>query len=368
MKVQRAGWTAAILGVMVWSVGFAQERRAQRPAERGAQRGAEASAGQLYKASDIIGMDVRGENEAQLGKVQDLLINSRSEEVQFAVLGGGGPQSAAKQTVIPWMIAQTHAGPRTERPYISLSLTEERYKSAPQINLAEAELTTGAEWASEVNRFFNTEMQQRRTARPELREEGARPGRTSQPRSQQDTDRPGARRDTARAERGETAQPQSQLYKASELLGLAVRGENDTELGDVQDLLINSETQEVQFATLRGGPLAQLDGKATVIPWMLTDVHARPGAEQRFISVSLTEDRLKTAPQINVAEAELTPNADWTTQVNQFFATEIQQRRVARPDLREDEPGRERPNRQRNPDRNREGRSGQSDQPQQDRP
>jgi ribosomal 30S subunit maturation factor RimM len=377
MMLRRAGWTAAVLGLMTWSVGYGQQRQTA-PGARPREQASQAGQGQLYKCSDLIGMQVRGENDAELGKVKDLLINSGTQEVEFATLDKGLPAGpGGKETVIPFIIVDAHVGPEVKDKYLSVSMTEEKFNTAPQINLADAELTANADWTRQVNQFFESEMHQRRTARPELRDSNAprenAPRERSNQQSRRNTDRPGAAADTQRAQRGQSGHSASQLYKASDLIGMNVRGENNAELGKIQDLLVNSRTEEVEFATLGGGLLAASD-KSTVIPWIIADPHVGPGAEDHFVSVALTEQRFKTAPQINLASAELTANADWTREVNQYFETEMQQRRTARPDLGEEGARGERQrdsNRsgaRRNPEGGQQGRSGQGEQPKQPKP
>jgi sporulation protein YlmC with PRC-barrel domain len=173
--------------MMTWSVGYGQERRndAEVPAEEATVAGEAAATGQLYKASDLIGMSVQGENEAELGEVRDLLINSETQEVQFLLLHNGGFAGlGGTTTVIPWIIAETHTGPTADEKYISLALTEERLKSAPQMDVSDvAELTSDATWVTQVNEFFATEIRQHRVARPDLQEDEARPGRQGQQRN-----------------------------------------------------------------------------------------------------------------------------------------------------------------------------------------
>lgn len=194
MKIRRAGWTAAVLGLMTWSVASGQERRIQVEVERGEG----ASTGQFYKASDLIGMEVRGENDAELGEVQDLLIDSNSQEVEFLILDSGllAGLGGGEMTVIPYVIAETKTGTEADEHFLSVSLTEERFKTAPKINVSEAELMANAAWVTEVNQFFEAEIQQHRVARPDLRED--QPGR----------ERPNRERNPDRNRQGRPDQPE----------------------------------------------------------------------------------------------------------------------------------------------------------------
>lgn len=126
-------------------------------------------------------------------------------------------------------------------------------------------------------------------------------------------------------------------FKASDLIGMEVRGTNDEDLGEVQDLLIDQRTHEVQYLILDTGLFADLGGRQPIVPWLLVDTHATT-AERAYLTVPLTQERMKSAPQIDISKAELTRSAAWINQVDEFYGAELKERRVSRPDL--SEPGR----------------------------
>lgn len=131
---------------------------------------------------------------------------------------------------------------------------------------------------------------------------------------------------TASAETG-------QFLRASELIGMQVHGTNNAELGEVQDLVIDGRTHEIKYLVLDTGLFADLGGKQPVIPWMLVETQLTAEADNRFLMVPLTEERIKTAPSYDVADIQLMQSAPWIEQVNQFYDADLQRRRVARPDL-----------------------------------
>jgi sporulation protein YlmC with PRC-barrel domain len=182
---------AALVGWLASSAP-AQERALERDVDVEVRVGAaadEESSGHYFKASDLIGMEVRGENDQDLGEVQDLLIDSSNNEIEFLVLDTGlFADLAGKQPVIPWALADMHVGTETDADtrFLMISITQERIKSAPAINIAEADLMKSAQWRSQVDEFFEADLKERRTARPSELDEDA-----DQPRER--TPRPGAR-------------------------------------------------------------------------------------------------------------------------------------------------------------------------------
>ncbi len=188
MNVQKFAWTAAMLGVVTWGAAYG----AERDEEAGVRAKADAAAatGKFCRASELIGMEVRGAGDADLGEVQDLLIDSETHEIEYLVLDSGlFADLDGTMTVIPWVIVDTQREADSDDYFISLSLTEERVKSAPQIDPDEADLLAGSTWVEKVNQYFDEEIEQRRVARPDLGDDEANPDR-NRPEQRRPTERP----------------------------------------------------------------------------------------------------------------------------------------------------------------------------------
>jgi sporulation protein YlmC with PRC-barrel domain len=139
------------------------------------------------------------------------------------------------------------------------------------------------------------------------------------------------------------------FYKASDLIGMEVRGENDQDLGEVQDLLVDSSNNEIEFLVLDTGLFADLGGKQPIIPWALADLHVAADTDTRFLMIPIAQERIKTAPAINIAEVDLMKSSEWRTQVDTFYEADLKARRTARPsELDRDADDADRP-RDRNP-------------------
>jgi sporulation protein YlmC with PRC-barrel domain len=138
------------------------------------------------------------------------------------------------------------------------------------------------------------------------------------------------------------------FVKASDLIGMKIQGTGNAELGSVEDLVINSRTNEIEYLILDKGVFADLGDKQPVIPWVLVDAHFVGEKDAHFLMVPLTAERIKTAPAVDKGELQLTPTAPWIVQVNRFYAQDLRERNVSRPDLdpnsreRGEQPGRER--------------------------
>lgn len=147
---------------------------------------------------------------------------------------------------------------------------------------------------------------------------------------------PGAaeRQPAERAQPADAADADAEGFiKASDLIGMKIQGTGEAELGSVEDLIINSRTNEIEYLILDKGVFADLGAKQPVIPWVLVDAHFVGEKDTHFLMVPLTAERIKTAPAVEKSEMQLSRSAPWIAQVNRFFAEDLRQRNVSRPDL-----------------------------------
>lgn len=148
---------------------------------------------------------------------------------------------------------------------------------------------------------------------------------------------------------GRPATDAAGYYKASDLLGMPVHGADNQELGKVEDLLVDGTTNQIDYLILDTTSVVDLSGQLPIVPW--TIVHTHYADNSFIINVPVTIDRIRTAPMVTIADLDLRGTPAWRTQVNEFYAADLKERRVARPELdRERNDADSRPNR--NADRN----------------
>jgi hypothetical protein len=199
--------TAAVaLGVygVVTGPGAAQERRPDRP--RGAEGAADqadragtqirgraevrAQGGSFLQASTLIGMNVQVAGADQVGVVKDVIIDPRTC-VQYVLLDTQGFVEVEGFVVVPWELFdfQTAVVARDSAALV-LTVPAARLRTAPFISRTRVDLAFSAPWVNEVTTFYDAEIRERRSARPDLdsREPADRPG--DRPRT---GDRPGDR-------------------------------------------------------------------------------------------------------------------------------------------------------------------------------
>jgi len=123
------------------------------------------------------------------------------------------------------------------------------------------------------------------------------------------------------------------LYRASELIGMEVKGNDNEDLGKVKDLFVDRQTNQIEYLILDTSSFVDLQGQMPVVPWSI--VQWQPGANPNafMLFAPLTQARIRTAPLITLSNGPLTGIPQLRSQVNQFYRADVQQRRAARPDL-----------------------------------
>lgn len=90
-----------------------------------------------------------------------------------------------------------------------------------------------------------------------------------------------------------------QILPAGKVIGLNVRGEPASNLGEIGDLLVDPRTGEIRYAVLEVGGFLGVGEDQRVVPWSLINVVCDEKDKDKCVArTSLTESRLKAAPKI----------------------------------------------------------------------
>ncbi|MBW3542303.1 MAG: PRC-barrel domain-containing protein [Planctomycetes bacterium] len=133
---------------------------------------------------------------------------------------------------------------------------------------------------------------------------------------------------------GERRPGDSQFYKASEIIGTTVKGQDGQALGRVKDLMIDARSEEVRYLILEGETALKAEGKLFVMPWVVAEPHHGRTAADRYLTVGIERQRLMQAPTIGVTDFRSLNDVSWTTRVDTFYKADADRRRkVLRPNL-----------------------------------
>ena len=103
------------------------------------------------KASDVIGKEVKNNQNETLGKVDDLIVNSESGTVPFAIIAHGGALGVGRtKTAVPMSALRCSSDHKT----FILPTTKEELKTASRSPAGAWSNVKDAEWAKNIDGYY----------------------------------------------------------------------------------------------------------------------------------------------------------------------------------------------------------------------
>lgn len=228
------------------------------------------------------GSEVLGENNAAVGKVENLVLSADGAILGVVVTTGEVLGLGGNNVFVPWNRLQTLTPQpgSDEEPRLQIQANNQEIQQMPP---------------------YSREMLQPGTARTASGPDTAQPGGatgTPQSPSGQTTDAPAAL--------GNNQQPgqQQQLagvtpgraVEASTVTGRAVRGPAGEKFGNITDLIISREGQMAGIV-VEVGTFLGLGGRQAYIPWQEVEIAPQAeGQNEPVITISMTEEELRGLP------------------------------------------------------------------------
>jgi sporulation protein YlmC with PRC-barrel domain len=200
----------------------------------------------VWHASRLMGAEVRDDQGQKLGKVNDLVLDTRSGEIAFAIISYGGFAGLGKSEVaVPLPAFRVDLSGRT----LFLDVSRQALQNAP-VYQPRPQRLTDARWrdnlhdyyvreSSEYKRWSEMNASRARREMAEASAEGARPGN---------------------------------LIQASKLIGLSVQNPQSESIGRVQDLILDAGQGKALYALIEIDNIRNADGKLASTPWGAMEV------------------------------------------------------------------------------------------------
>jgi len=222
--------------------------------------------GQHVKASKLIGTEVKNDQGDRLGKIDDLII-SHNNSVRFVVLSVGGELGIGDRKVaVP--INNLRCSDGTAR----LSATSDQLKNASKTTTGWTAYS-GQAWARDVDGFYG---------KPSVK--GEVEARTT-----------------------------SHFHRASKLIGMQVKNEQDERLGKVKDLVL-AQDNSVKFAIVSVGGAAGIGDKQIAVP--MNDLNHSVDT----IRLSATADEVKNASKTPTGEWMAYSDQEWARGIDGYYS------------------------------------------------
>lgn len=207
---------------------------------------------QMQKASDLIGKSVENAEGEKLGEVQDLAIDPDRSRVAYIVLSHGGILGVGDK----WFAVPTRAMtlPGHAKNFV-LAVEKDQLKNATGFDKDSWPQSNNIAWGVETHKHYGQ--------KPYWMDDG------------------------------DGATPSDlRLHKASEVIGRSVQNDRGEELGEITDLVIDTDRARIAYAVLSFGGVMGLGDKLFAIP--ASALQMPEPAEHAVLEVE--KDQLKSAP------------------------------------------------------------------------
>ena len=116
---------------------------------------------------------------------------------------------------------------------------------------------------------------------------------------------------------------ESEVYRASEVIGLAVKDDDGTEVGQIKDLVINGGSREVLYAVVAMNEAEEKD-VVYVMPWTVFQPAFGQGTAIQYTRLTVPQTVWQRAPFFPMAQWRQTPYTQWSPRVNDYYSQHTQ--------------------------------------------
>jgi len=263
----------------------------------------------VEKASEWIGTEVRNLRDEKLGKIDDLGISLESGRVALVVVSVGGLLGVGDTLVAVPPGALHHD---TAKHVVHLDADKEKLKAAPQLELTKWDGCCDANRVGEVYRYYGQEtffLGGERSASSARRD--------STPPGDNNAGTPGLTKPTQRAD-VTSRMALGPLSKASKVIGMAVRNNQDEKLGKVENLMVDLPANRLVAAVISSGGFLGIGDELSAVPPSSLKFSGDPDA----LILDATKESLGKAPHFKSSEWPAFDKPGYTESVYRAYNVE----------------------------------------------
>ncbi|HRX86804.1 MAG TPA: PRC-barrel domain-containing protein [Phycisphaerae bacterium] len=230
------------------------------------------------RGSKLIGADVKNNAGKDLGEIKDIVVDPQSGRVAYAVLQFGGFLGMGdKLFAIPW-----HSLTIESNDLVKLDIDKSQLKESTGFDQDHWPNMADQKWATETHRRFN----QKPYWETGVNEVGVNTGNA----------------DNSMNNERVRALP---VCKLSDIIGHDIENNMDKDLGDINDVVLDSNRGQIAYAVLGVGGFIGIGEDLVAVPWDKLDV--RIANDDTTVRLAMTEKELKDGPHFS---KDKWPNAD----------------------------------------------------------
>lgn len=118
--------------------------------------------------------------------------------------------------------------------------------------------------------------------------------------------------------------------RASKLIGMDVKNRQGEDLGEIEDVVLDTHAGDVRYVVLSFGGFLDIGDKYFALPWQgMTIAHEKDDADNRFLVLDATKERLESMPGFDKDNWPAMADSYWQD-VNTFHIQNRQQQDIDR--------------------------------------
>src|SRR5205085_12561746 len=99
------------------------------------------------------------------------------------------------------------------------------------------------------------------------------------------------------------------------IIGAGVRNTQRDDLGDIEDLVVDTNTGHSAFAELAAGGFLGMGERLHAVPFQALDIRQSDSSNRQMIVLDVNKDRLRSAPTLD--------RNNWPTTLDQRFTSDL---------------------------------------------
>jgi sporulation protein YlmC with PRC-barrel domain len=298
---------------------------------------------QLQRLSKLIDADVKGaQNNDDLGEIKNFAIDPNQGEVEFAILSING-----KDIAVPWQAFQFRSSKGGDHEVAMLNVARDQLMNAPTLPDGQIDKLSDQNFSNSIYQHFgisrtrsmNNSMggENSSTPNPQMRQPNSRdqnnpdsgfeetnPG--SQNHNNSDIGNPNQNQnqsDHSARNRQRMSSNAGAMISAKDLLDSDVNSaQNQEDLGDVEDVLVDSNTGNIAFVVLSSGGFLGLGEDLRAVPIQSFNLRQANVADHK-IALNVSKSQLENAPTFKKSDwSTMTANSNWTQGVYSHYGVQ----------------------------------------------
>jgi len=231
-----------------------------------------------FRASQLIGCNIRNSREDSLGDVQDIVLARDNKSIAYVVVAFGGFLGMGeKYFAMPWRMLDVSRSAEDTDLRILLAINQEALKAAPGFDHDKWPDMANPKWSSEIDRFYSVHDGNSHAGNPhEVNARFISHDATSHADRSDGATSGGFRASAAPTpSRSHTSghslgrDPDSDTFQArrvSQIIGTEVVDANRESLATIDDLILDGETAKLEGAALSYGGILGLGKQTALVP------------------------------------------------------------------------------------------------------